>query len=159
MQIRKMTKSNRMIGDRKRIPWVAHGNKKKEMVEWATYNQVTLFRHELFATGTKGILLKDAWDMPVKKLLSGQLSGDQQIGSMIAEGKIDMMFFFWDPMEAQPHNTDTKALPRLEVTWNIPFACGRASAEFILLSLHLQDEYEIRLPDYSGYLKLLTHPG
>jgi methylglyoxal synthase len=140
------------------VALVAHDNKKKEMVEWAYYNRVTLGRHELYATGTTGTLLEDALDVPVKKLLSGPLGGDQQIGSMIAEGKIDMLFFFWDPMEAQPHDTDIKALLRLGVTWNIPIACDRASADFMLSSPLMQGEYEIRLPDYSGYLKRLSQP-
>lgn len=153
-----MTQTSRVIGARKRVALVAHDNKKKEMVEWAYYNRVTLVRHELFATGTTGALLEDALDVPVKKLLSGPLGGDQQIGSMIAEGKIDMLFFFWDPMEAQPHDTDIKALLRLGVTWNIPIACDRASADFMLSSPLMQGEYEIRIPDYSGYLKRLTQP-
>jgi methylglyoxal synthase len=153
-----MKQSSRVIGARKRVALVAHDNKKKEMVEWAYYNRVTLVRHELYATGTTGTLLEDALDVPVKKLLSGPLGGDQQIGSMIAEGKIDMLFFFWDPMEAQPHDTDIKALLRLGVTWNIPIACDRASADFMLSSPLMQGEYEIRLPDYSGYLKRLSQP-
>jgi methylglyoxal synthase len=153
-----MKQSSRVIGARKRVALVAHDNKKKEMVEWAYYNRTTLVRHELYATGTTGSLLEDALDVPVKKLLSGPLGGDQQIGSMIAEGKIDMLFFFWDPMEAQPHDTDIKALLRLGVTWNIPIACDRASADFMLSSPLMQGDYEIRLPDYSGYLKRLFHP-
>jgi len=150
-----MSKTTRTLGARKRIALVAHDNKKKELIEWAFYNKATLIRHELFGTGTTGSLMEDALDVPVKKLLSGPLGGDQQIGAMIAEGKIDILVFFWDPMEAQPHDTDIKALLRLGVTWNIPIACDRASADFMLSSPLMQDEYEIRLPDYSGYLKRL----
>ncbi len=154
-----MKQSTRLLGARKRIALVAHDNKKKELIEWAFYNKSTLIRHELFGTGTTGSLLEDELDVPVKKLLSGPLGGDQQIGSMIAEGKIDILVFFWDPMEAQPHDTDIKALLRLGVTWNIPIACDRASADFMLSSPLMLNEYEIRLPDYSGYLKRLHKPG
>jgi len=149
--------STRLIGARKRIALVAHDNKKKELIEWAFYNKSSLIRHELFGTGTTGKLLEDELDVPVKKLLSGPLGGDQQIGCMIAEGKIDILVFFWDPMEAQPHDTDIKALLRLGVTWNIPIACDRASADFMLSSPLMLDEYEIRIPDYSGYLNRLKY--
>jgi methylglyoxal synthase len=154
-----MNHSSRLLGSSKRIALVAHDNKKKEMVEWALYNLATLSHHELFGTGTTGSLLQDALGMPVHQLLSGPLGGDQQIGSMIAEGKIDILIFFWDPMEAQPHDTDIKALLRLGVTWNIPIACDRATADFMLTSPLMQSEYEIRLPDYSGYLKRLKANG
>lgn len=142
----------RSLQARKRVALVAHDNKKRELIEWATYNKKTLSRHELFATGTTGALLEDALDVPVKKLLSGPLGGDQQIGSLIAEGRIDILIFFWDPMEAQPHDTDIKALLRLGVTWNIPIACDRATADFILTSPLMTEAYEIIVPDYSGYL-------
>lgn len=148
----------RSLQSRKRIALVAHDNKKKELIEWATYNKKTLARHELFGTGTTGTLLEDALDVPVKKLLSGPLGGDQQIGSLIAEGRIDVLIFFWDPMEAQPHDTDIKALLRLGVTWNIPIACDRATADFILTSPLMTEAYEIIIPDYSGYLNRLK-PG
>lgn len=138
---------------RKRIALIAHDNKKAELIEWAVYNKSTLIRHELSGTGTTGKLLEEALDVPVKKYLSGPLGGDQQIGSQIAEGKIDMLIFFWDPMEAQPHDPDIKALLRLGVTWNIPIACDRATADFLLTSSLLETEYQIRLPDYSPYLK------
>jgi len=146
----------RLLAARKKIALVAHDNKKKELMEWSFFNKTTLVRHELFATGTTGKLLEDALDVPVKRLLSGPLGGDQQIGSMIAESKIDVLIFFWDPMEAQPHDTDIKALLRLGVTWNIPIACDRASADFILTSPLMLEEYEIRLPDYSQYTNRLS---
>jgi methylglyoxal synthase len=142
----------RLLAARKRIALVAHDNKKKELIEWAFFNKSTLIRHILFGTGTTGKLIEDELDVPVKKLLSGPLGGDQQIGSMIAEGKIDVLIFFWDPMEAQPHDPDIKALLRLAVTWNIPIACDRASADFILTSPLMLEEYEVRLPDYSQYM-------
>lgn len=137
----------------KRIALVAHDNKKVEMIEWASYNKQALARHRLYATGTTGSLLESALDQSVTKFMSGPLGGDQQIGSKIAEGKIDMLIFFWDPMEAQPHDPDIKALLRLAVTWNIPVACDRATADFILTSPLMQQEYEATLPDYSSYLR------
>lgn len=148
----------RPLTPRKRIALVAHDNKKKELIEWAVFNKASLIRHELFGTGTTGTLLEDALDTPVKKLFSGPLGGDQQIGAMIAEGKLDVLVFFWDPMEAQPHDTDIKALLRLGVTWNIPIACDRSTADFIMTSPLMHQEYDIRLPDYSGYLKRMQ-PG
>jgi methylglyoxal synthase len=142
----------RLIGRRKRIALVAHDNKKKDLIEWASHNAVILARHELIATGTTGKLLEEKLDRPVKKLLSGPLGGDQQIGAMIAEGKLDVLIFFWDPMEAQPHDSDVKALLRVGVTWNILLACDRATADFILTSPLMQEEYETVVPDYDNYL-------
>jgi methylglyoxal synthase len=142
----------RKLGNRKRIALVAHDNKKAELIEWALYNKTSLARHELIATGTTGKLLEEQLDRPVKKMLSGPLGGDQQIGAMIAEGKIDILIFFWDPMEAQPHDSDVKALLRLGVAWNILLACDRATADFVLTSPLMLDEYETIIPDYSTYM-------
>jgi methylglyoxal synthase len=142
----------RKIGIRKRIALIAHDNKKHDLIEWAEYNKTALARHELIATGTTGKLLEAQLDRPVKKMLSGPLGGDQQIGAMIAEGKIDILIFFWDPMEAQPHDSDVKALLRLGVAWNILLACDRATADFILTSPLMLDEYETIIPDYSTYM-------
>jgi methylglyoxal synthase len=138
---------------RKRIAMVAHDNKKSDLVEWAEHNKIQLARHELFATGTTGILLENSLDRPVRKLLSGPLGGDQQIGAMIAGGDIDVLIFFWDPMEAQPHDTDIKALLRLVVVWNIPMACDRATADFLITSPLMHGEYARQVPDYGAYLK------
>ncbi|WP_462254032.1 methylglyoxal synthase [Ferruginibacter sp.] len=146
-------KEVRKIGTRKRIALVAHDNKKADLIEWAEHNKIVLARHELIATGTTGKLLEEKLDRPVKKVLSGPLGGDQQIGAMIAEGKIDVLIFFWDPMEAQPHDSDVKALLRLGVAWNILLACDRATADFILTSPLMHLDYETQIPDYSGYLK------
>lgn len=143
---------SRRFPARKRIAVVAHDHKKKDLIDWAMYNRTELARHELFATGTTGRLLADALDRPVHKLLSGPLGGDLQIASHIAEGKIDMLIFFWDPMEAQPHDPDVKALLRIGVVWNIPMACDRATADFMLTSPLMQMEYEAILPDYSEYV-------
>jgi methylglyoxal synthase len=146
-------KQTRTIGNIKRIALVAHDHKKKDLIEWAEYNRKVLSLHELVATGTTGTLIEEKLKLPVKKFYSGPLGGDQQIGAMIAEEKIDFIVFFWDPMEAQPHDSDVKALLRLAVAWNILIACNRTTADFILTSLLMQEEYAIDLPDYSGYLK------
>jgi methylglyoxal synthase len=143
----------RLLDARKCIALVAHDNKKKELIEWAVYNKTALARHELVATGTTGKLLEESLDRSIKKLLSGPLGGDQQIGALIAEGKVDVLIFFWDPMEAQPHDPDIKALLRLAVTWNIPFACDRATADFMLTSPLMHANYTCIIPDYSTYIK------
>ena len=144
---------SRLMKPRKRIALVAHDNKKKDLIEWAVFNKAVLSRHELFATGTTGNLLEDKLDRPVKKLLSGPIGGDQQIGAMIAEGSIDILIFFWDPMEAQPHDSDVKALLRVAIAWNIIVANDRATADFILTSPLMLNEYAAQVPDYSTYLK------
>ena len=143
----------RRLAARKRIAMVAHDNKKKDLIEWAVFNKTVLARHELFATGTTGTLLEDKLDRPVKRLLSGPIGGDQQIGAMIATNEIDMLIFFWDPMEAQPHDSDVKALLRVAIAWNCIVANDRSTADFILTSPLMQAEYEVELPDYSSYLK------
>jgi methylglyoxal synthase len=142
----------RIISGVKRIALVAHDNKKKDLIEWAYYNRTVLSQHELIATGTTGKLLEEKLERPVKRLLSGPLGGDQQIGAMVADEKLDMMVFFWDPMEAQPHDSDVKALLRLAVAWNILMACNRATADFILTSVLMDEDYPVVVPDYSGYL-------
>jgi methylglyoxal synthase len=142
----------RSINPKKRIALVAHDHKKAELIDWAVYNKTVLSRHELVATGTTGKMLEEKLKLPVKKLFSGPLGGDQQIGAMIAEEKIDFLVFFWDPMQAQPHDSDVKALLRLAVAWNILLACNRSSADFILTSILMQDQYAAAVPDYSGYL-------
>jgi methylglyoxal synthase len=143
----------RKLEKRKRIALIAHDNKKKDLIEWAVYNKLALSKHSLVATGTTGKLVEEALDQPVKKLLSGPLGGDQQIGAMIATGDIDVIFFFFDPMEAQPHDSDVKALLRLAVAWNLPMACDRTTADFLMTSRFMQEVYEYKLPDYTHYLK------
>lgn len=143
----------RIISGKKRIALVAHDNKKKDLVEWAVHNKNFLSHHELIATGTTGKLLEENLKRPVKKLLSGPLGGDQQIGALIAEETLDLLVFFWDPMEAQPHDSDVKALLRLAVARNILIACNRTTADFILTSVLMNAEYPIVVPDYSGYLE------
>ena len=146
-----MTK--KILPERKRIALVAHDHKKDEMIEWAVFNKTTLSKHRLYATGTTGRMVESSLDQSVTKLLSGPLGGDQQIGAMIAEGKLDILIFFWDPMEAQPHDPDIKALLRVAATWNIPIACDRSTADFLLTSPLMSEEYETILPDYSNYIK------
>lgn len=146
-------KQTRKLNSRKRVALVAHDNKKKDLIDWVIYNRTVLSQHELIATGTTGKLLQEHFDKPIKIVFSGPLGGDQQIGAMIAEEKIDFIVFFWDPMEAQPHDSDVKALLRLAVAWNILIACNRTTADFILTSGLMQQEYLLDIPDYSGYLK------
>jgi methylglyoxal synthase len=148
----------RKINSSKRIAMVAHDHKKKALIEWAVFNKPSLIHHQLYATGTTGQLLENALQQPVIKFMSGPLGGDQQVGSKIAEGKIDVLIFFWDPMEAQPHDPDIKALLRLAVVWNIPVACDRATADFILTSPLMDSEYESVLPDYGSYLARISLP-
>ena len=151
--IKKEDMHNRKMSTRKRIALVAHDNKKDELIEWAVYNKTALSKHRLYATGTTGKMLEEVLGQPITKFLSGPLGGDQQIGGRIAEGKIDVLIFFWDPMEAQPHDPDIKALLRLGVVWNIPFACDRATADFLLTSPLMYHDYEVIVPDYDLYLK------
>ena len=141
---------------KKRIALVAHDNKKRDLLEWACYNRELLIKHELIATGTTGRLLKEALETDVTCLQSGPLGGDQQIGSRIAEGEVDLLIFFWDPLEQQPHDTDVKALLRIAVVWNIPVACDRATADFIISSPLMTGSYERLLPDYSGVIDRFT---
>lgn len=141
----------RTLPARKRIALVAHDHKKDDLLDWAIYNREALAQHELYGTGTTGRLLSEHLKLDVTRLLSGPLGGDQQIGAMIAEGRIDVLIFFWDPMEALPHDPDIKALLRLGVVWNIPIACDRSSADFLLTSPLMHANYTPVTEDYSIY--------
>ncbi len=136
----------------KHIALVAHDNKKKDLLEWVRYNRGTLEKHKLLATGTTGKLMQDELGLKVTRLQSGPLGGDQQIGARIAEGKIDFLIFFWDPLEPQPHDPDVKALLRIAVVWNIPVACNRSSADFIISSPLMAGDYQRALPDFERHI-------
>ncbi len=152
-----------MIKKTKRIGLVAHDNRKKDLIEWVEWNWKTLMHHELICTGTTGRLVEELFrkktteakvKMPhITKLKSGPLGGDQQLGAMIAEGRIDMLIFLWDPMQPQPHDVDVKALLRITVLYNIPTACNRSSADFMISSSLLNTDYKPVLKDYSVYIQ------
>ena len=142
----------------KNIALIAHDNKKDDLLEWARYNRGTLSHHYLHATGTTGDLLARDLDLPVNRFASGPLGGDMQIGAAIAEGRIDMLIFFWDPLEPQPHDPDIKALLRLAVLYNIPTACNRASADFMIASPLMGIEYSHPTPDIETYARRRKQP-
>lgn len=147
------------IPPRKTIGLVAHDNKKLDLVEWAQYNRGLLAAHELVATGTTGTLLEYELGVAVRRLRSGPLGGDQQLGALIAEGEIDFLVFFWDPLEPQPHDPDVKALLRLAVVWNIPVACNRATADFMISSPLMASDYQRAMPDYEAYVTRFSSPA
>lgn len=135
----------------KKIGLVAHDNKKGDLLQWAKYNRTLLAHHVLYATGTTGTALERELNLEVNRLQSGPLGGDQQIGAKISENEIDFLIFFWDPLEPQPHDPDVKALLRMAVVWNIPIACNRASADFMISSPLMDAEYDRLVPDYQEY--------
>jgi methylglyoxal synthase len=126
---------------RKRVVMIAHDNRKDDLLDWATFNVGTLSRHDLSATGTTGRLLSDRLGLTITRYLSGPLGGDQQIGAAIAEGRVDLVIFFWDPLEPQPHDVDVKALLRIAVVYNTPIACNRSTADFLLSSPLMDKHY------------------
>jgi methylglyoxal synthase len=136
---------------KKRIALIAHDNKKMELVEWVKYNRSSMLEFDVFATGTTGKILEAEVGINVRRLQSGPLGGDLQIGALIAEGNVDMLIFFWDPLEPLPHDPDIKALLRLAVVWNIPLACNRATADFLFSSSLLHSDYQRRMPDFLAY--------
>lgn len=131
----------RTMSHSKRVALIAHDNRKADMLDWARFNRDTLSRHELYATGTTGGTVASELGLTVHRYLSGPLGGDQQIGAAIAEGRIDFVVFFWDPLEPHPHDVDVKALLRIAVVYNVPIACNRATADFILSSPLMGIEY------------------
>jgi methylglyoxal synthase len=139
------------MDEHKTIAIVAHDNKKQDLLAWAQFNREALSRHDLIATGTTGNLLQTELNLSVTRVQSGPLGGDQQIGAKISEGDIDVLIFFWDPLEPHPHDPDVKALLRIAVVWNIPIACNRASADFVISSSLMPQEYHRLVPDYDGY--------
>jgi methylglyoxal synthase len=153
-----------VMGKQKKIALVAHDNKKDDMLGWVKYNRGTLAHHKLYATGTTGTLLGESLGLEIHTLQSGPLGGDQQIGARIAEGEIDFLIFFWDPLEAQPHDPDVRALLRMAAVWNIPVATTLASADFMISSPLMAREYKRQLTDYDEYKERMrnrnfTHDG
>ncbi len=150
------TASRDAFKHRRQIGLVAHDNKKSDLLEWAAYNRHVLREHDLFATGTTGRLINEQLNLPVTLLQSGPLGGDQQLGARITDGLIDLILFFWDPLEPQPHDPDVRALLRVAVVWNIPIACNRATADFVISSPLLDDGYTRHVPDYDEHLSRPT---
>ena len=146
-----MTYTKTVIPEHKQIAIIAHDSKKPELLTWAKSHRSELAKHKLLATGTTGTLLENNLELTVEKVQSGPLGGDQQIGAKIVEGKVDFIIFFWDPLEAQPHDPDVKALLRLAVVWNIPLACNAISADFMLLSPLMKQAYQRKVPDYANH--------
>ncbi len=135
-------------GSPRRIALVAHDNKKRDLLDWAHFNRDILAEHSLFGTGTTGGLVESELRLPVTRFRSGPLGGDQQLGARITEGAIDLVLFFWDPLEPQPHDPDVRALLRIAVVWNVPIACNRATADYLISSPLLDSDYKPSLPDY-----------
>lgn len=140
-----------IMAARKRVAVVAHDKMKPELFDWVEQNLTLLSRHTLYATGTTGRLLEERVGIPVHRMESGPLGGDQQLGAKIAEGEIDFLLFFWDPLEAQPHDPDVRALLRIAAVWNIPVAQSRASADFMVSSPLMESEYRRRVRTYEEY--------
>lgn len=136
----------------KSIALVAHDNKKQDIVAWCKKHKQDLSGHKLYATGTTGLIIEKEAGLTINKLLSGPLGGDQQVGSLITEGKIDLLIFFWDPFEPLPHDPDVKALLRIAAVWNIPIACNQISADFMVASPLFNDVCDRSVPDYERYM-------
>ena len=147
------------MGRRKKVALVAHDNTKFDLLEWAGHNRALLSEHEVFATGMTGGMLERELSIEVTKLQSGALDGDQQIGARIAEGVIDFLIFFWDPLQAHSHDPDVKALLRMAVLWNIPVACDRTSADFMIISPLMDQEYERLLPQHANVWRTPEAPS
>ncbi|MDO3382541.1 methylglyoxal synthase [Gilvimarinus algae] len=140
----------------KSIALVAHDNKKPDIVRWCEKHKTDLANHTLYATGTTGTVIHKATGLNINRLISGPLGGDQQVGALITEGKVDFLIFFWDPFEPMPHDPDVKALLRIAAVWNIPVACNPISADFMVASPLFNGEFTRNVPDYEGYMKSRT---
>jgi methylglyoxal synthase len=136
---------------RRRVALVAHDNKKPDLLDWVEYNRGTLEAHDLIATGTTGKLIEERTGLKSTLLLSGPLGGDQQLGARIAEGGVDVLIFFWDPLEPQPHDPDVKALLRIAAVWNIAVACNRATADYIISSPLFAGQYAANTPNFEEH--------
>ncbi len=143
----------KLIRKKKKIALVAHDARKRDLLEWAQFNRLTLSKHALFGTGTTGRMIKKELGLKINSLNSGPLGGDQQIGAMIVNGEIDFMIFFWDPLASHPHDPDVKALLRIGVLFNIPVACNRSTADFMISSHLMEEDYERTLIDFSSRIK------
>lgn len=148
MQYKKIT-----LPANKSIALVAHDNKKPDIIRWCEKHSEDLARHKLYATGTTGTVINAATGLEIERLISGPLGGDQQVGSLITEGKVDFLIFFWDPFEPMPHDPDVKALLRIAAVWNIPVACNPISADFMVASPLFNGEFSRSVPDYEGYMR------
>jgi len=148
-----MQKTKRTIPACKHIALIAHDNCKPELLLWIQHNKEELSKHRLYATGTTGHLVTRDVGLNVTSMISGPMGGDQQIGSLISEGKLDMMIFLWDPLNPVPHDPDVKALLRIASVWNIPIATNQATADFLFASTLIDQPFEIDIPDYDKYLR------
>ncbi|MBW7982447.1 methylglyoxal synthase [Enterobacillus tribolii] len=148
-----MELTTRTLPQRKRIALVAHDHRKQALLSWVEDNNELLSQHKLYATGTTGNLIQRATGLEVNSMLSGPMGGDQQVGAMIAEGKLDMLIFFWDPLNAVPHDPDVKALLRLATLWDIPVANNRSTADLLVSSPLFSQEVTVTIPDYQRYLQ------
>jgi methylglyoxal synthase len=144
------TRSRARMRSVKNVVLIAHDSRKNDLLDWVKYNRAVLREHRLFATGTTGALVEKQADLPVTRFKSGPLGGDQQVGAKISEGELDVLVFFWDPLEPQPHDPDVKALLRIAVLYNIPTACNRATADFIVASSLFHGEYERIVEDHAA---------
>ena len=147
-----MLYTTRLLPAKKNIALVAHDHLKVAMLTWCKRNYHELANHNLYATGTTGTLIKKETGLDITPILSGPMGGDQQIGALIAEGKIDILIFYWDPLNAMPHDPDVRALLRLSTVWNIPVATNQATADAFIQSSIFTNQVEIEIPDYPAYL-------
>lgn len=147
-----MEKTHRTINAKKHIALVAHDNCKKDLLSWVSKHKQQLANHTLYATGTTGHILSRETGLEIHSMISGPMGGDQQLGALISEKKIDIMVFFWDPLNSVPHDPDVKALLRIGSVWNIPIATNQATADMIFSSSLIGEAFDIEIPDYDAYL-------